>query len=146
MPASQVIQPAQQSQVATKGQQQFSVQPTSVIVVDDQQPGPSRPLTFTMTPMKHFNPPSVASATGEESQHNISGLSSFLGIYSLLMSYQQIDTLQLFSAPYLHQHTASHPTTTPSCCYGCGAGSKAGGGPGFGCVLFCLQIMMKIKI
>ena len=31
---------------------------------------------------------------------------------------------------------------------GCGerAGCRAGAGPGFRCVLFCLQIMMKIKI
>ena len=37
----------------------------------------SRPLTFTLTQTKHFNPPSVTLATGEESQHNIAGLSSF---------------------------------------------------------------------
>ena len=32
--------------------------------------------------------------------------------------------------------------------FGCGegAGCRAGGGPGFRCVLFCLQIIMKIKI
>ena len=29
---------------------------------------------------------------------------------------------------------------------GCGAGCRAGAGPGFRGVLFCLQIMMKIKI
>ena len=59
MPASQAIQTAQQSQMATKGQ----------LVVDDQQAEPSRPLNFTLTPTKQFNPPSIASATGEECQH-----------------------------------------------------------------------------
>ena len=29
---------------------------------------------------------------------------------------------------------------------GCGAGCRAGASPGFKCVLYCLQIMMKIKI
>ena len=29
---------------------------------------------------------------------------------------------------------------------GCGADSMAGAGPRFSCVLFCLQIMMKVKI
>ena len=29
--------------------------------------------------------------------------------------------------------------------WGCGAGCMAGAGPGFSCVVFCLQIMMKIK-
>ena len=32
------------------------------------------------------------------------------------------------------------------CCCACGAGCRAGGGPRFRYVLFCLQIMMKIKI
>ena len=88
MPSSQVIQPTQQSQVASKiQQQQFRGQPTSFIVVDDQQQaGPSRPFMFTLTPTKHFNPPSVASATGEEGQHNISGLSSFFGNLQSVMS------------------------------------------------------------
>ena len=37
-------------------------------------------------PMKHFNPPLVASATGEESQHNILGLSIFWGNQQSVMS------------------------------------------------------------
>ena len=45
-----------------------SAQPTSYVVVDDQQPGTSRQMLF--------NPPSVAPSQQEESQHNISGLSS----------------------------------------------------------------------
>ena len=62
IPSSQVIQPSQQRQVATKGQQQRSRgHPTSFLVIDDQQAGPSRLLTFTLTLMKHFNPSSVAS-------------------------------------------------------------------------------------
>ena len=53
MPASQVTH---QSQVTNKGQQQQPRgQPTSFEVVDDQQAGPSRPLTFTLTLTKHFN-------------------------------------------------------------------------------------------
>ena len=68
MPSSHVIQPAQQSQVATKGQQQQSIgQLTSFLFADDQEAGSSRPLTtFTLILTKHFNPPIVASATGEE--------------------------------------------------------------------------------
>ena len=74
MQASQAMEPAQQSQVATKEQQQPRGQPTSFVVVDDQQPGCSRQLTFTLAQTKYFNPLSVASVTGEESQHNILGL------------------------------------------------------------------------
>ena len=89
--SSQVIQLTQQSQVASKGQQQQSRgQPTSFVVVDNQQAGPSRPFTFTLTRMKHFSPPSVAS--GEESQHNISGVSSFFRNLHSLMCYKQIET------------------------------------------------------
>ena len=95
MPASQVIQPAQQSQVATKGQQQQTRgQPTSFLVIDNQQAVPSRPLTFTLMLMKH---PSVTPATGKESQHNISVLSTLFGNLQSVMSYQQINTPQPFS-------------------------------------------------
>ena len=70
MLATQVIQTSQQSQVATKGQKQQSRgHLTSFLVIDNQQAGPSRPLTFTLTLTKQFNPPSVASARGKESQH-----------------------------------------------------------------------------
>ena len=47
-----------------------SAQPTSNVVVDDQQPETSRQMIF--------NPPSVAASHQEESQHNTSGLSSLL--------------------------------------------------------------------
>ena len=60
------------------------------------QAAPSSSLTFTLMLRKHFNPPSVASATYEESQHNISGLSSFFGNILSVLSCQQIDTPQLF--------------------------------------------------
>ena len=43
--------------------------PTSFLVVDDQEAGPSRPLMVILMPTKHFNPPSVASATGDKRQH-----------------------------------------------------------------------------
>ena len=56
VPASKVIQTTQQSQVATKGQQQQSrLQPTSFLEVGDQQAGPLRPLIFTLTQRKQFN-------------------------------------------------------------------------------------------
>ena len=51
-----------------------SSQPASFIVVDDQQPGPSRQLMFALSPTKTLNPPSVASRQQEDSQHNTSGL------------------------------------------------------------------------
>ena len=75
MPASQAIQPAQQSQVVPRGQQQPRGPQTSYLVVDEQQPSTSRQLNFTISLTKAFNLPSVASVTGE-SAHNISGLSS----------------------------------------------------------------------
>ena len=87
MPSTQVIQTPQLSQVLTKGQQQQSRrQPNSFLVVDDQQDGPSRPLTFTLTQARQFNPPSFASATGEVSQHNISRL-RILWEYTLSASH-----------------------------------------------------------
>ena len=116
MPASQVIQPAQQSQMTSKEQQQQSRgKPTSFLVIDDQQEaGLSRPLTFTLTLAKYFNPPSVASATGAESQNNISGLSSFFENLQSVMSYQQIDTLQPFSPAHTPAPATSLLTTTAS--------------------------------
>ena len=108
--ASQVIQT---TQMATQGQQQQPRgQLTSFLVVDDQQAGPSRPLTCTLTPMKQFNPPSVASATGEESQYNISGLSGFFWNFPSVLSYHQVNTLQLFSKLDLQSQATSPPTTT----------------------------------
>ena len=113
MPVSHFIQPTQQSQVATKGQpQQSRGQPTSFLIVHDQQAGPSRPITFTLTLTKHFNPPSVASATGKESQHNISGLSSFFGNIPSVLSYQQIDTLQPFLPVDMQSPATSPPRLT----------------------------------
>ena len=116
MPSSQDIKPAQESQVASKEQQQQSRrQLTSFIVIEaQQQAGPSRPLMFTLTPMKHFNPPLVTSATGKESQHNLSGLSSFFGNIPSVLSYQQIDTPQLFLPGNMTATAASPPTTTAS--------------------------------
>ena len=113
VPASKGIQHTQQSQVKTKGKQQKSRgQLTSFLVVDDQQAGPSKPLTFTFMPKKHFSHPSVASATAEKSQHNISGLSSFFGNLQSVTSYQEIDTPQPFSSAETPSPTTSPPTTT----------------------------------
>ena len=53
-----------------------SAQPASFLAVDDQQPGTSRQLLFTLSPSKTVNLPSVASGQQEESQHYTSGLSS----------------------------------------------------------------------
>ena len=64
--------------------------------------------------MKHFNPPSVASATGKESQHNILGHSSFFKNLHSVMCYQQTDTLQLFSPADTPEPATSPPTTTAS--------------------------------
>ena len=55
-----------QSQVATKGQQQPRGQPIPFVVVDDREPG-SYCFMFTLTLMKHSNSLSVASAIGKKS-------------------------------------------------------------------------------
>ena len=112
MSSCQVIQPTPQSQVASQGQQQSRGQSTSFLAVDEKQTRPSRPLTFTLTPTKHFNPLSVASATDEESQHNISGRSCFFGNVPLVLSYQQIDTSQPFSPADTQVPATLPPTTT----------------------------------
>ena len=112
MPANKAIQSAQQSQLATKGQHQPRGQPTSFLVVDDQKTGPLRPLSFTLTLTKHFKMLSVASVAGEESQNNISGLSSLFGNLQSVMSYQQIATPEPFLPPVPQQHAASPPTIT----------------------------------
>ena len=80
-----VIAKVQQSQRSASA----SSQPASFIVVDDQQPGPSRQL-------KTFNPPSISSGQHEDSQHSTSGLSSLFGSIPSIIPYQQIDTLQPF--------------------------------------------------
>ena len=53
--------------------------------------------------MKHFNPPSVATATGEESQHNISRLSSFFVNLNLVISNNRLTYCSRFYQP-THQH------------------------------------------
>ena len=79
MPASHVIQPAQAEPSDTQSTATTQRAMASFVVVEDQQTGPSRLLTFILTPTKHFNPQSLALVTSEESSHNISGLSSFFG-------------------------------------------------------------------
>ena len=76
-----------------------SAQPTSYVVVDDQQPGTSRQMLF--------NPPSVAPSQQEESQHNTSGLSSLFAAIPSVLTYQQMDTPQPFSPSQLQ------PTPSP---------------------------------
>ena len=83
MPATQVIQPAQRSQVVLRGQQKPKGPQTSCVVVNDQQPGTSRQLLFTISPSKVFNPLSVASVTDEESEH-LRTVKHFRGIYRQL--------------------------------------------------------------
>ena len=61
-----------------------SAQPTSYVVVDDQQPGTSRQMLF--------NPPSVAASQHEESQHNTYGLSCLFAAIHSVLQYQQMDT------------------------------------------------------
>ena len=82
-----VIAKVQQPQ----GPASASAQPTSYLFVDDQQPGASRQLMFTLSPTKTVNPSSVASAQQEESQRNTSGLSSLFGGIPSVLQYQQID-------------------------------------------------------
>ena len=106
-----VVQPSQiattqPSTVIAKIQQpsrpsSASAQPASFLVLDDQQPGTSRQLMFTLTPSKTVNPLSVASGQQEENQHNTSGLSSFFGGIPSVLQYQQIDTPQPFSPSQL---------------------------------------------
>ena len=64
-----------------------SAQPTSYVVVDDQQTGTSRQIIF--------NPPSVAASQQEETQHF--WISSLFGAIPSVPHYQQIDTPQPFS-------------------------------------------------
>ena len=71
------------------GPSSSSAQPTSYVVVDDQQPGTFRQMIF--------NPPSVAPSQQEESQHNTSGLSSLFAANPSVLMYQQMDTPQPFS-------------------------------------------------
>ena len=81
-----------------------SAQPTSYVVVDDQQPGTSRQIIF--------NPPSVAASQQEESQHNTSGLSGLFGAIPSILQYQQIDTPQPFSPSQLQPAPSPVPSST----------------------------------
>ena len=76
----------------------------SFLIIDNKQAEPSRPFTFTLTQTKHFYPLSDASATGKETQHNISGLSSFFGNVPTVISEQQIKP----SPQSFHQLTDTH--------------------------------------
>ena len=118
-PAVQPTQMAapQQLTVIAKVQQpqrsaSASAQPASFIVVDDQQPGPSRQLMFAFSPTKTLDPPSIASGQQEDSQDNTSGLSSLFGSIPSILQYQQIDTLQPFSPSQLQPVPSPVPTTT----------------------------------
>ena len=79
-------------------------QPTSYVVVDNQQPGTSRQMIF--------NPPSVAPSQQEESQHNTSGLSSLFGAIPSVLTYQQMDTPQPFSPSQLQPAQSPVPSST----------------------------------
>ena len=81
-----------------------SAQPTSYVVVYDQQPGTSRQIIF--------NPPSVAASHQEESQHNTSELSSLLGAFPSVLQCQQIDTPQPFSPSQLQPAPSPVPSST----------------------------------
>ena len=111
IPANHAIQPAQQTQVVPRGQQQPTGPQTSCMVVDDQQPGTSRQLHFTISLNKVFKPLSVVSLKGKESAHNISGLSSILGNIQSVMRYPQIDSPQSLTLIDSYQNVSSPPTT-----------------------------------
>ena len=73
-------------------------QPASFLVVDDQQPGTTRQLMFTLSQ--------------KDSQHNTSGLSSLFGRIPSVLQYQQIDTPQPFSPSQLQPVPAPVPSST----------------------------------
>ena len=81
-----------------------SAQPSSYVVVDDQQPGTSRQMIF--------NPSSVAPSQQEESQHNTSGLSSLFAAIPSVLTYQQMDTPQPFSPSQLQPALSPVPSST----------------------------------
>ena len=82
------------------------------LVVDYQQPWPSRQLTLASSPTKTFNPPSVASIQVDDSQHNASGLSRLLQCISSILQHQQNDTPQPFSPSQLQPALSLMPTST----------------------------------
>ena len=118
----QVVQPTQidttqPATVIAKVQQPLgpasvSAQTTSYLVVDDQQPGTSRQLLFSLSPNKTVNPPSVAAVEQEESQHNTSGLSCFFGGIPSVLQYQRINTPQPFSPCQLQPAPSPVPSST----------------------------------
>ena len=81
-----------------------SAQPTSYVVVNDQQPGTSRQMLFS--------PPSVGPSQQEESQHNTSGLSSLFAVIPSVLTYQQMDTPQPFSPSQLQPASSPVPSST----------------------------------
>ena len=108
-----VVQPtqiatAQPATVVAKVQQpsrpsSVSAQPTSYVVVDDQQPGTSRQMIF--------NPPSVAASQQEESQHNTSALSSLFGaIPSVPFSPSQLQPAPSPVPSSTHQEQSRPPS------------------------------------
>ena len=106
-----------------KGQQQQSRgQSISFVVADNQQAEPSRPLTFTLTPMNQFNPLSVVSAPDAESHDSISGLSgffwnlpsTFFGNILSVLSYQQIGTPQLTGCLSSNHHRTAAAKQQPN--------------------------------
>ena len=114
-----LTQGVQTSQVAAKLQPQRSLQsssslskPASFTVVDDQQPGPSRKLTFALIPTKIFNLPLVTYIQVEESQHNTSGLSTLFRNIPSQLQYQQINTPQPYSPSQLQPAPSPVPTST----------------------------------
>ena len=70
-----------------------SAPPASFLIVDDQQPGTSRQLMFTLSLTKPANQPSFGSGQQDDSQHNTSGLSSHFSTIPSVVQYQQIDRL-----------------------------------------------------
>ena len=87
-----------------------SAQLTSYLLVDDQQPGTSRQLMFSLSPTKTVNPPSIAAVQQEKSQHNTSELSSlFVEIRSVLQYHH---TPQPFSPSQVKPALLPVPSST----------------------------------
>ena len=90
------------------GQQQPTVPQTSYLVVDEQQPGTSRQLHFTISQTKAFNPPPLAQSQAQNVHTTSQASQAFWGIY---MSYQEMGIPQPLTPTDSNQHASSLPTT-----------------------------------
>ena len=87
MQPSPIAAPKPQTVIANVQPQRSSLassQPATFLVVDDQQPGPSRQVMFALSPTKNFNPPSVTSGQqdlGRQSTQHFWIIKSFSEVF-----------------------------------------------------------------